>query len=220
MSGIEEHAQQAQLGWAPAYGRFARVLQERDLRTGVEVGVAFGGHSESILEQSSVETLYGVDPYTKRSDYTDIVVAQSYFDEIHDFAVERLSTFGPRFRMIRAMSEEALDQVPDEIDFVYVDADHTCRAVWSDLCHWHPKVRPGGVIGGHDYDHPDHPGVKLAVDEFCSRLDAAVHVEGEGVWWAERPKSPSRIAIASFDCKRSWQARATTAVSRTLARLR
>ena len=73
MSRIDEHAQH---GWSPAYGRFARVLEEGDLR----IGVAFGRHSESILEQSSVETLYGVDPYTKRPDYADIVVAQSYFD--------------------------------------------------------------------------------------------------------------------------------------------
>lgn len=220
MGSIEGVAEQAQSAWSPAYGRFARVLRERNLRTGAEIGVAFGGHSESILEETSVETLYGVDPYTRRADYEDIKYAQSDFDEIHDFAIERLSVFGPRFQMIRALSEDAVELVPDGLDFVYVDADHSCPAVWADLCHWYPKIRPGGVIGGHDYDHPDLPDVKLAVDEFCSRLGTTAHAEGEGVWWTERPATPARVDPESFDCRHPLKTRARMAIARMLGRLR
>lgn len=220
MSPIEHHAEQAQAGWSPAYGLFARILRERELRTGAEIGVAFGGHSESILKETSVEALYGVDAYSSRLEYEDITVPQSEFDEIHDFAIERLSVFGSRFKMVRALSADAVALVPDGLDFVYIDADHSCRAVWSDLCHWHPKVRPGGVIGGHDYDHPDLPGVKLAVDEFCARLGSEVHAEGEGVWWAERPAEPSRVALDSFDCTRPFRARAHAAMNRIFERFR
>jgi hypothetical protein len=121
--------------------------------------------------------------------------------------------------MVRALSADAVSLVPGEVDFVYVDADHSCRAVWSDLCHWYSKVRAGGVIGGHDYDHPDHPGVKLAVDEFCARVGTRAHAEGEGVWWAERPPTPDSAEIGSFDCRFPWHVRARHALGNAAGRL-
>jgi hypothetical protein len=32
---------------------------------------------------------------------------------------------------------------------------------------WSPKLKPDGLLCGHDYDHPKLPGVKRAVDEIC-----------------------------------------------------
>jgi hypothetical protein len=50
----------------------------------------------------------------------------------------------------------------ESIDFLFIDADHTYEGVKEDISLWLPKVKPGGVIGGHDYDWS---GVRLAVDE-------------------------------------------------------
>jgi hypothetical protein len=61
----------------------------------------------------------------------------------------------------------------NELDFVYIDASHDYDAVASDLRAWAPKVRPGGVIAGHDYgfigtkDNKTDWGVKRAVHEFA-----------------------------------------------------
>ena len=117
----------------------ARVLQERDLRVGVGVGIAIGGHVKSILQQSSAPTLHGVDPYSKRDDYDDIDGTRAHFDELHNYATERLGIFGSRFKLIRASSEKAVSQVPTRVDFVYTNADQSCQAAWFDLCHWNPK---------------------------------------------------------------------------------
>ena len=40
----------------------------------------------------------------------------------------------------------------DEIDFLYIDATHRTPHVRQDIALWVPKIRPGGVVLGHDYN--------------------------------------------------------------------
>jgi predicted O-methyltransferase YrrM len=51
------------------------------------------------------------------------------------------------------------------IDLLYIDADHSYEAVCADLAAWVPFVQQGGWVSGHDYDNPECPGVRKAVDE-------------------------------------------------------
>jgi len=74
-------------------------------------------------------------------------------------------------KVIRKDSLAAAAEVPDQsLDLVYIDAEHTKEAVLADIFAWLPKVRAGGWLGGHDYNHPMESrkklwGVKAAVDE-------------------------------------------------------
>ena len=47
-------------------------------------------------------------------------------------------------------------------DFVFLDAAHEYDAVLRDLLAWIPKIKPGGIMAGHDYPHG---GVHQAVLE-------------------------------------------------------
>ena len=67
------------------------------------------------------------------------------------------------------------------LDLVFIDADHSFAAVREDLRAWWPKVRPGGLLAGHDYAWP---GVASAVHEFFGRQGLVV------------PESPSCWAVA------------------------
>lgn len=62
----------------------------------------------------------------------------------------------------------------DQLDFAYLDADHTYEAVKADIAAWWPKVRPGGTLAGHDYIGIERFGVRFgviqAVDEFARSL--------------------------------------------------
>lgn len=58
-----------------------------------------------------------------------------------------------------------------EIDLLYVDAEHTYKAVKSDLEIWRHHVKTGGFIAGHDYGDSRFPGVRMAVDEVLGAPD-------------------------------------------------
>ena len=60
--------------------------------------------------------------------------------------------------------------IPDKsLDMVYLDAAHYEDGVLADLKVYYPKVKPGGIIAGHDYLNPDY-GVKEAVNFFIKYL--------------------------------------------------
>lgn len=40
------------------------------------------------------------------------------------------------------------------IDFLYIDGDHKYESVKADFDNYHGLVRPGGIIGFHDINHP------------------------------------------------------------------
>ena len=67
------------------------------------------------------------------------------------------------------------------LDFVYLDAGHDYASVLEDLQAWAPKVRPGGMLAGHDYWNGSSEavpiyGVKKAVDEFARKRGVSIRV--------------------------------------------
>jgi predicted O-methyltransferase YrrM len=66
-----------------------------------------------------------------------------------------------------------LHRIPSQLDVLFIDGNHSYRAVCSDLVNYSPLVRTGGLILMHDIFGPDdqpsrrpHPGVWRAVSEF------------------------------------------------------
>ncbi len=88
---------------------------------------------------------------------------------------------GINLQLLRGDSVKMSSAVIDgELDFVYLDADHTYEAVKADIAAWWPKVRVGGTLGGHDYIGIERFGVTFgvirAVDEFVKGLGIAERV--------------------------------------------
>ena len=120
---LEEKINLHETSWKSAYPLFSRVITKFHLRTGVEIGVAFGGHSEAILNQTNIDKLYAVDRYQHDPSYDDpLNFVQDQFDELYGYVKDRLSVFGDRCELIRLDSKKAAQTVPDELDFVYIDA--------------------------------------------------------------------------------------------------
>jgi hypothetical protein len=173
--------------WKPSYAHFPRVIREHKLEAGVEVGVGFGGHAEAILEQTEVTELVGVDPYEHRAGYDDPMnLPPEQFEHLFWYVMGRLSRFGPRYTHLRGTSQQAANVLNVEIDFAYLDGDHSYEGVRQDLSLWYPKVRAAGIIGGHDYGNRDFPGVGRAVDEFFAPHGSVVRNEGDSVWWVRK----------------------------------
>jgi predicted O-methyltransferase YrrM len=56
---------------------------------------------------------------------------------------------------LRLPSVEAAKTFADKsLDFVFIDGDHAYESVCADIDAWLPKVKPGGLLAGHDYPYP------------------------------------------------------------------
>lgn len=188
--------------WKPAYKFLPDLIQKFNLKVGAEIGVAFGGHSEAMLSNTNIELLYGIDSYQHSDSYDDPMnLPQADFDILCETTKNRLAVFGDRFRLIRSDSQQAISQIEGLLDFVYIDAEHSYQGVWQDLCTWYNKIRVGGLISGHDYEHIAFPGVKQAIDEFFRRLDWQVNLEGDGVWWVEKQPVNISFFIPAYNCE-------------------
>lgn len=96
-------------------------------------------------------------------------------------------------------------------DLIFIDADHRYSAVKKDIETWYPKVRPGGILCGHDFEKPlqqcdlarailycqqdtaddCHYGVIRAV---CERFPNVSH---DGcIWYVRKPYPPATLAAA------------------------
>jgi tetratricopeptide (TPR) repeat protein len=91
-----------------------------------------------------------------------------------------------RVAVLEAPSVAAAASFPDgTLDFVFIDADHAYESARADLLAWLPKVRPGGVLAGHDIDSE---GVARAVREVLP--PTGVRPVGVRCWSYEKPAAP------------------------------
>lgn len=60
--------------------------------------------------------------------------------------------------------DRAKDFEDESIDFIFIDANHTYEFVSKDIAAFLPKMKPGGIMSGHDFNGA-HPGVVQAVIE-------------------------------------------------------
>ena len=164
----------------------AKLLKEFGLTSnGVEVGVKEGKFTKHLLGTFPKMTIVGVDPYEFQPK-SDELGYESYlkwnFDNIIKGLGRNTSNFGDRFRLVRKYSADAATEFDDHsFDFVFIDAQHTYEGVKDDIRLWRNKVRPGGLLCGHDYDYtrPRFADVIRAVDESLDSVETAE----DHVWW-------------------------------------
>ena len=119
-----------------------------------EIGVYRGDFAADVLQHCECLTAYYmIDPWRHLTDWNkpanhDEAVLGEFFRETEaktDFAAaKRLILRGKTTEMIERISD-------DELDFAYIDADHTLKGIAIDLIRVYPKVRTGGFVGGDDF---------------------------------------------------------------------
>jgi len=175
----------------PNIGRdnLGELFHELGFKVGVEVGVEQGLFSEVLLKANPDLKLYCVDAWLAYTGYRDHV-SQERLDGFVENTKQRLAPYD--YELIRKYSMDAVKEFEDEsLDFVYIDANHELPWVMNDLYYWGLKVKPGGIISGHDYYKSKRTytkcHVKYAVDCFAQAfrvypwfiLGSRARVEGE-----------------------------------------
>lgn len=156
--------------------------KKRLVNVGVEVGVFYGQYSEYLLTHWQGKTLYSVDAWGQYIAPGTTTLPAEEFARIYESARRRLAPFGARSQIVRQLSTAAAQSIADgSLDFVYLDAGHDYASISEDLQAWAPKVRPGGILAGHDYWNGSSAavpiyGVKKAVDEYARKRGVPIRV--------------------------------------------
>lgn len=141
------------------------VSESHDGATFVEVGCFLGRSTAYLGSRIALAgkkiTVYGVDPWLG---WSGNCPTSTFADFLGNMVQAGLIDIIVPLRMMSAQAGRLFDD--QSVDFCFIDGDHTYEAVSEDVRTWFPKIRNGGIIGGHDYVNPLHPGVKQAVDEF------------------------------------------------------
>ncbi len=138
----------------------------------LEIGVFRGEFSKEIISIVKPKELYLVDIWSGTwgsgdkdgNNHVDIAdMEQVYLGLWHQ--VKNKSNI----HVVRSKSVPFLLSCEDKtFDVIYVDGDHTREAVYNDLVNSFTKIKPNGLLMGHDYHYQIHASeVRLAIDDFC-----------------------------------------------------
>lgn len=133
----------------------------------VEIG-SLHGRSAFALLTACPGPVYCIDPWDDEHDLCE----RSFMGNCGHF---------PNLRAIRGYSPQAGEQVPGDVDMVFIDGWHSRESITADIDYWLPRTNK--LICGHDYtDGPDgYPDVKAVVDE---RFAGRAYVAPDSAIWA------------------------------------
>ena len=112
--------------------------------TAAEIGVDKGEYSEEILRIASPKKLHLIDSWSsdRYNDSLFEAVTNKYADLIAENIVE----------VNRGLSVDVLETFDDSyFDWVYIDTDHSFSNTLQELELCSKKVKPEGIIAGHDF---------------------------------------------------------------------
>jgi hypothetical protein len=141
--------------------------------TVVEIG-SFQGRSMCVLASSAREgvTLVAIDPHggnDRGPQEIDGFAAEAETD--HQLFLRNLENAGVRSRVtyLRKYANDALGDVPHDIDLLYVDGAHRFQPASQDIRQWGAKVKDGGRLLVHDSFSSIGVTLALIVITFWSR---------------------------------------------------
>lgn len=152
----------------------AQTLNELGFKVGAEIGVAQGDHAKTLCENNPDLKLYCIDPWQYYHGYTDFMGKK--LERFYKEATEKLVPYN--CILIRKFSMDAVKDFEDgSLDFVYIDSNHDFQHVTNDIVEWEKKVRPDGIVFGHDYKRDTDPKVKMHVVDVVNSYTYAMRIK-------------------------------------------
>lgn len=147
------------------------LIEKNGWTKGAEIGVKDGKLFLKLLDRCPLLHLTGVDIFEPRPGL-EKEGGESHVDSDlpgHEKKIRETieKCYPTRATLIKGYSVKVAPTIPDKsLDFVFIDADHRETAVRADILSWMPKVKPGGMLMGHDAQMK-FPGVMTALNALC-----------------------------------------------------
>lgn len=156
----------------------SQVARAKDGAVFVELG-AWKGRSTvfmavEILNSGKQITFHSVDHWQGSDELAHLNDADVGQGRLYEAFLKNIEPVKQFVHPMRCDSAGAAASFADEsVDFVYVDAGHTFEAVSRDLLAWWPKIKPGGVLAGDDWQFK---GVEAAVIHFARAVNLRIEI--------------------------------------------
>ena len=150
------------------YLKYIALIYQIEVRSIVEIGVFQGKHAEVLRKEFPEAHLYLIDPWAPSPCYIESRTAISKTEAVYTHAFNRVKDLfeqDPQVSILRKTALEGAADISTPLDLVFIDANHDYDHVKETILAWKDKVRPGGILAGHNYGRKRLPGVKQAVDE-------------------------------------------------------
>lgn len=155
----------------------------------IEIGVARGETAFKILSCENVDYYYGVDPYELydqapsgrfNEGYLDlkmvkVPISDGTMQNLKKDCITNLSGLENRYSLIEKYSHEAVGDIQENVDLIYIDGNHQYEYVMDDLEIWYPKLKQGGLLIGDDYLFSGGPITEGYGGKKACEVDRACH---------------------------------------------
>lgn len=134
------------------------LVKQHNWQIGCEVGVRTGRTLFHLLDNNPKLKMYAVDKD----------ISQFYNQSIKN-------KYGNRLIVLEDISWDAVTQIKEQLDFVFIDAGHSTKSVTKDINAYLPLLKSKKGLLGHDIDFP---AIQLALDNLEIKYD----VGPDNVW--------------------------------------
>lgn len=141
--------------------------------TMVEIG-SYMGDSTTIFAKNFKKVI-SIDPFINNYDDNEYPIEYAELSLVYDKFIEKISSYNNIFH-IKKLSDDAINDITEKVDFVYIDGHHTYEQVKKDITNYRKIIKDNGTIGGHDYSTNGWKDVIKAVNE-CLGLPDNIYVD-------------------------------------------
>jgi cephalosporin hydroxylase len=143
----------------------------------VEIGVLYGGSIIEHMKDTQECIFVGIDPFTgyygnSYDPHRKVDLTDHY--NIVDTNIKDNNPNNHKYNLIKGKSQDVVKDFENlnlEIDYLFIDGDHSYQGVMNDFNNYFKYVKKDGVIVFDNYDDVAWVEVKTAVDEILENDD-------------------------------------------------
>ncbi len=166
--------------------RFA-ILKAKDKFMGkeiiaCEIGVFDGEHAYQILKHLNIKKLYLIDPYTNNTNYKGDPMSNSNFLSLAKSKAKKLlKPFKDKIVWIEKLSKDAIGDIKEKLDFIYIDGNHFYPHIDNDLENYYTLLKQDGIFSGHDFSD-GWIDVVIAINKFAAKRNLNIFASSGDDW--------------------------------------